>query len=925
MQNLHLQLFGRPEITVEGRPLRITCSHKVYELLGLLATSPHQRRARDDAAAVLWPDLRPQDGRAALRRHLHHLNSALKPYGESAVHVDGSWLVLADDIDVDIRTADDALAGDAPFLDNHDADWIPPVRVTLQERSVAALERHVAAAERSGDTDAALKAARRLERLDPFREDNGVRIARLLASSGDRLGALQHCDDVERRVREHFGTAPSANLTALRETLLVEPVGSRHGFPAETTRFVGRERESRELLAMLQQRRLVCCVGPPGVGKTRLACRVGADFARERGLPAFFVDVADSRTHDDVAGALNAMARREFMHHALGDRPMDTLRQSEALVLFDNAERVLEPLRQIVAELLKDGPRLHVVVTSRVPLHLDGEALCHVAPLPLEPAAELFVDRAQLVQPAARGTSRTAATIRALCERVDGIPLAIELVAAQLRTLTLFQLAAAPAKGSSTLRSTFDASLDLLDDDTRRLFRNLAVFCGGFSAESAAAVDRAECEPTEDRLATLVDHSLLTFQTSETQAARYTMLVPLREYALSLLQGSGESDALRERHARLYAERYVALTKQLNTTGAESYVAQIDAEHENIARALHALAGARVDVALAGRLCLALQHLWFVTGRVIEGSRWVAECLSDPQLDLELRSGLLFMHALMARHQTNYGVAIERYREVIAVRRAQHDEAKVAGALLHLSGCLSAIGDVAGALEAAREAERFFDRHPEPYFCGYVAFALGLAALRDSDVAAAESEFRKSLRHFQAADLELDVASTLSNLGSCALARGDFDAAVELSSEAVERAQKTSAPFIAAASRVTMALVACHDGDRATARRHARDALEVAIATNDHERLAELLEVGFRIAVLDEAGETGARLYGCAQGVRERCKAVRMPIDEAALTSWVDRCRERLGSSRFEALCLSGESLRTSDCVDALRRLIAGP
>lgn len=925
---LRLQLLGRPELVLDGRRLQITCSRKVFELLGFVATGPRGRRERDEVASTLWPDLSPTAARAALRRHLHHLSHPLSGSNLCALQRSGPWLCLTDELNVDLRdfAEEDAFAEYAgDFLDGYEAGWVVAMRAAVRDRIVAELERRIELARSSGYSDRALGLARRLEHFDCYREDNALLIAELLAQTGDTAGALRQCDVVERRLRDDFGLPASSNLFALRDRVLRgEPAARLHGFPAHSTRFIGREAEIKDLLAILDARRLTSCVGPPGVGKTRVACHVAAEFAHSHGEPAFFVDLAHCRSAEQIVDVLVAVARREFSVSILTNGPFERLEQSAALILFDNAERVTAPLGDVVRRLLKDAPRLRILVTSRIPLHVEGEALCQVAPLTLEHAAELFVDRAQLVRPTAPGMARTASAIHALCKRVDGIPLAIELVAAQLRTLTLFQLAAAPVKRSGTLRATFDASLELLDEDNRRLFQSVAVFRGSFTAEDAAAIDQRDLDQAEERLATLVDHSLLILEPSETQTARYFMLAPLREYAWALQQANGADTALRERHARLYASRYVNRTQQLNGPGAEHYVGEIDREHENICAALETLIAGRVDVDLGGRLGLALQHLWFATGRVIEASRWVDETLGNAWIDPELRIRLLFMRALMARHQTDYAVAIEGYREVIALRRAEQNEEKVATALIHLSGCLSATGDVAGALDAAREAEVFFAKHPSAYYCGHVAATLGLAALRGGDVDMAEAAFRKSLRHFQAANLELDIASSLSNLGACALARGELDAAAELSREAIERAQRISAFFVAGASQITMAIVACQSGEHKTARRHARHALEVAIATNDHERLAELFEVGTRIAVLEESDESGARLYGAAEGVRGRCRATRTPIDEADIASWTARCRERLGDARFDALRLSGESLPAGDSIAALRRVLDG-
>ncbi len=376
---------------------------------------------------------------------------------------------------------------------------------------------------------------------------------------------------------------------------LSEMGGPFHNLPAQATRFIGREREIAVAGELVRRRevRLVTLTGAGGAGKTRLAIRVAELVRQEFVDGAFFVPLAPAVGADSIIESLaQAIGVGEVEGFPLEALVIDYLRERQVLLILDNFEHLLSQA-PLVAHLSSSCPRVKALVTSRAPLHLTGEHELLVAPLPVPdlvrlPAPEeleqyaaiaLFVDRAASIQPEFRLTPRNGPAVAAICVRVDGLPLAIELAAARVKLLPPHALLAQLERPSGplrlltggardlparqqALRDTIAWSYDLLTRDEQRLLRRLAVFAGGCTLVAAATVVRRQ-EPASrsreatdfdllDGLASLIDKSLLRHQEGPDGQPRYLMLETIREFALEQLEASAEAGAAREAHARYY-------------------------------------------------------------------------------------------------------------------------------------------------------------------------------------------------------------------------------------------------------------------------------------------------------------------------------------------------------------------------------------
>jgi predicted ATPase/DNA-binding SARP family transcriptional activator len=508
-------------------------------------------------------------------------------------------------------------------------------RVAIEERNEAglALGRHE---ELLGELTSSANA-------HPLRERLQAQAMVALYRCGRQSDALQVHARTRARLRDELGLEPGPELRELQmrvlqhDPSLVVPVVKDEplALPIAPNALLGRDRELSELRQLLLRDdvRLVVLSGAGGAGKTRLALEVARETSSSFANGAAFVSLAPLRDPELMVGEIvRALAVRE----AAGAEPLATLvaalRTRELLLVMDNAEhlRVATPL---FVDLIAGAPRLTVLVTSRVVLHLSGEHVYPVEPLELGAAIALFRERAHAASPHFSPDEVDEEAIRLICERLDGLPLAIELAASRIRVLTPGELLARldprlplltggphdlPAR-QQTLRATLEWTVDLLAEDELHDLMHLAVFAGGSTLEAAEAV----AGTTVARLSSLIDHNLL-WQASTAAGSRYSMLETIREHALELLEKAQSLEGARVAHA-VY---YVALAERLEPDlerGQHAPLDRIETELDNF-RAAFAWAQA-ADGELALRLAAGLRSYWISSAQLAEGRLWLADAL----------------------------------------------------------------------------------------------------------------------------------------------------------------------------------------------------------------------------------------------------------------------------------------------------------
>jgi predicted ATPase/class 3 adenylate cyclase len=367
--------------------------------------------------------------------------------------------------------------------------------------------------------------------------------------------------------------------------------------PAQLTALVGREEEIAKAAQVLERHdvRLVTLTGPGGIGKTRLAVASAAQAADAYPDGVFFVPLADTRTTDQVVGAIAAaLGLRSEGARALVSTIEDRLASGRALLVLDNFEQVVEA-RTIVAQLLESCPGVELVVTSRTPLRIRGETELPVPPLGTPAAVRLFLERAP--RPDWTPAAGELEVVEAICSRLDGLPLAIELAAARMRILDPASLLERLSRkldvvGGSvpdlperqrTLTATIEWSYDLLDEAERTLLARLAVFVGGWTIEAAENVcSGGVVSDVLTALERLSEHSLLVAEPASAGGPRMRMLETIREFAAAKLEASAEADVLRERHASYYERLIVELHAQPGGETAPVAIARLDGDWDDV-------------------------------------------------------------------------------------------------------------------------------------------------------------------------------------------------------------------------------------------------------------------------------------------------------------------------------------------------------
>jgi predicted ATPase/DNA-binding NarL/FixJ family response regulator len=487
-----------------------------------------------------------------------------------------------------------------------------------------------------------------------------------------------------------------------------------HNLPVQLTGFVGRQAERAGVGDLLRGRRLVTLTGVGGSGKTRLAVQVAADQARHWPDGVWWVELGAVTDGADVAEAVASTlgVLVEPVRGPLGSVTV-ALRDHRSLVCLDNCEHVLEGAAEVAAAVLRSCPGATVLATSREPLGLPGEAVWQVPPLGEDDALVLFVERAGAVRPGFALDASSEAAVRSMCARLDGIPLALELAAAWLRTLTpqqieaglddRFALLVRGPRGAAPRQQTLAASIQwshaLLEEADRVVFRRLAVFPAGFGLEAARSVAAAGAvgrDEVLDALGRLVDKSLVIAE-ERGHEARYRLLETIREFAADRLEEAGEVAATRDRHLTQVLAFAEGIEPELRRD-MDAWRTRLELEHANLRAALD-WGLAAPDPEPGRRLAAALPWLWHLHGQGPEGLDFLRRAVRRAPGDRSrLQARLLTGIALVADTASPFGIEFDAAQRALEIATEQGDQP-----LRALCLTLSAVGRFFTDFDAAWE------------------------------------------------------------------------------------------------------------------------------------------------------------------------------------------------------------------------------
>ncbi|WP_020659210.1 ATP-binding protein [Amycolatopsis benzoatilytica] len=817
---MRVSVLGPLEVAVDRGVLEIGGA-RLRALLARLAVDVGRPVAVAELIDALWPEGTPVSPAASLQSLVWRLRQAL-PDGQ-VVRSGEAWYQLdlpRDAVDAFRfeRLAEEGQralrAGDAvrarqrlrealrlwrgdPLVDVAPAPYAIALGVRLREVWLTALEDRLAADLQAGPASSVVAELTELTAAHPLRERLWVLLVTALNADGRSAEALAACETVRRLLAEELGSDPGpelrqAHLAALRGERL-EKGRRKDNLPAPMTSFVGRAEELARVRERMREGRLVTLVGPGGVGKTRLATTLAAELAGTVEGGVWLVELAPAAAEDDLAEAvLAALGPREI---GLPAPDREALRRltgvlagAETLIVLDNCEHVVEPAARVVAELLARCPSVRILATSREPLGVAGERLCPVLPLPLpepgrepdeSPAVRLFADRAAAVCP---GFAHSGEEVAQVCRRLDGLPLAIELAAARLRTMTLRQLAtrledrfrvltggarSAPHR-HRTLRAVVAWSWDLLEDDDRSLAARLAVFPSTFSAEAADHLGVAW-----ETLDMLADKSLL-----QVVGERYRMLATIREYGLHRLAEDGAIDATRFAHAAFFVDLVERAAPHLHDAAQLRWLRLLAEERDNLAAALQFTAESG-DAIGARRLGAVLGLFWAIHG----GHAHAAD---------RLRTALTTPGAAPAA-LTSQVAAQYLFHAILAGQLPDTDAVTTAGAAVGQEGGDSAASALTAALLAMAANDiptglALLDGQPggvDPWQRGVRSLVRAMLAGAGGDTATMRADLAVAAARFRQAGERWGLATTLTYLALADVMADDVDTAAAALVEAI--------------------------------------------------------------------------------------------------------------------------------------------
>ena len=715
-----------------------------------------------------------------------------------------------------------------------------------------------------------------------------------------------------------------------------------NNLPIQATRFIGREREVAAVREMVLNQRLVTLTGMGGAGKTRLSLQVAADLVDE------FPDgvwLAEMGPVADPALVPQTVATVLSVREEPGRSPMasvtETIRNKHMLLLLDSCEHVVQACAEFANAVLRGTPRVHLLVTSREVLGISGEITWRVPSLSLPPtpppppesldqyeAVGLFLERARAANPNFEITAQNASSVLAICARLDGIPLAIELAAARVRMLSVEQIEArlgdrfrlltggsrTALPRQQTLRALVDWSYGMLQESERLLFQRLSVFAGGWTLEAAETVCAGEeLDPYDvlDLMVQLVDKSLVIAEEHGGQE-RYRMLETIREYGRERLTEANETAAFKTRHA----DWCLMLAEHTRPEDYASNVAMLGNEYDNLRAALRwTIDSGDSDRAL--RLAAGLWDFWSVRGYYTEGRAWLAEILAIPTdtPHTVVRARALQTAGHLANSQGDYSTALDLLEESRAISTEVGDDTALAASLHILGNTASGRGALEQAARLYAEARRINRQAGNRS-----AEILNMLQLADisvelGDAPQARALALETLAVSRERKQRWGIARSLYILGRAASAIGDIATAARLHSESLEIQTELADKQGRIRSLAALARVAQDQGETTLARQRYVESL---IGARDSYQLLEIVRSLEGLAELEAASSPlGAlRLVGAAGALRKTIGAEQYAEEVRRQSAWLQPVYEKLGEKACAEARAAGRAMSIDQAIE---------
>ncbi len=794
----------------------------------------------------------------------------------------------------------------------------------------------------------------------PTRERLRGQLMRALYAAGRPSEALEVFEQTRHDLAERLGVDPSAELAVLhlailrqdpaltpagpggpggpggnepaplgRPSALGRPAasnGRRSNLPAPLTSFVGREPESRQLETALCESRLVTLTGPGGAGKTRLAREVTGRLLNDFADGVWFVPLAPVASPLDVPQAvlvalgLSDSVRSNDVRAVVApmDRLADVLADRTLILVLDNCEHLIDAIAQLADRILAESPGLRILATSREPLGITGETLCPVPSLPLpQPQAspaeaaglasvQLFTDRAAAVHPGFVLDVESTPLVIGICRELDGIPLAIELAAARLRSLSLAQIAGRLddrfrlLNGGSrtalprhqTLRAVVDWSWDLLEKPERVVLRRLSVFAGGATLESAEQVCGLDGGAGDgeviDVIASLIDKSLVI--TTGDGEVRYRLLETVRAYATERLTEADELETVRAAQAAYFADLAERAEPELRRRDQLTWLRRMIAERDNCSTALRWAIDAR-DVRTALRLIGALCWFWVMTDYEVEAGSWavsVRELAGDrAPAGLEDQYAIcLFAAVMVTQMSQDPGPTPKSIARILESLVEQVPESP-GHPVLTLVRPMVAV--MTGDLARAHERLQVLAGHPDPWVRAITRIARSFLLFNQAQLESAGVELHAAYDGFDQVGDRWGKVLTLRALIDQALILGDPPTAVRYAEEAHGYATAEFSPEAGSALMICLGTARARGGDLERGR------AEITEGLRDAERIGERPDTAGGYLILAELARAEGDLAAARPLLESALALVESRALQAGFTEAAARTFSKLG------------------------------
>jgi predicted ATPase/class 3 adenylate cyclase len=718
-----------------------------------------------------------------------------------------------------------------------------------------------------------------------------------------------------------------------------------HNLPHLATAFVGREREIGEIRAALEKARLVTLLAMGGLGKTRLAVQSAVGLLHKFSDGVWFLDLSPLRDE-----ALVASEAAQLMGvKAEPDRPVlqsicTHLKDKKVLLVIDNCEHLMKPSADLANAVLRAAPNVRIIATSREALRVPGEQNYPVQPLPLpargasvddiarSTAVQLFVARAQQSKPSFALDATTADPVAELVARLEGIPLALELAAARVRSLSVgdinnrlkdrFKILTGGARvlqeRQQTLKGLVDWSYDLLHDNEKQLLARLGVFVGGFdlvAAEAICGADPLIPEDVLDLLASLVDKSLVTLDESQ-EDPRYRMLETIREYAAGKLAEGGDKEEV----SRLHCDYFFALAKEARKgmRGADQavWIRRIESEIDNVRAAIALSLAGGVDPLISVKMGVALQGFWIARGYTTEGRSILRAVLALPAVQEQNvpKAWALYVGATLAWAQSDHSEARAMFEACLDLRRAMGNQVDIAATLSTLSLARLRAGDTDAAEQGEQEALKIFRSVEDRYGEAISLLHLGQICYRADKENESRGYLQECLALVQRIGNKEAEGECHLMLGELAFDEGDFAGAENSFKRSLTLCRELGDKRGEADATRWVGRCDIQRGAREQASERFLTALSAYSSFEMWEELLYCLEDVASVAA-DVDPARAVLLLSAVRAARERMQLPHSPKTAAKIATRLSALRQALGEELFLAKAGEGERLDILEAV----------